>query len=376
VDFSLSQEQRLMQDELARALARISPLERVRAATQATTAAAAAIWDELVSLGIPGLIVDPKWGGLGLGVLDAALVAEQLGRFVVPAPFIGSVVLGPMAVAIAGTPQQQAEYLPRLASGTLRAAVGISDAAAGTREGSGVREQNGRLSGSALFVVDHGGADIFIVGDGEKRLHLVHRGAPGLELTPLQTVDRTREVCKLDFADVPCDALPEDPGGAIARMRNAGRVVLAGDTLGAGWRMLEKAVDYAGQRRQFGRLIGSFQAVKHMCAEMAAELEPGRALLWYAGYAQDQRLQDACLVAAHAKAYLSDAGRMVARKSIEVHGGIGITDELGLHLWFKRIGWNHQLLGSPERLRQETAEMQDHIQEHFEGSGDIASAFS
>jgi alkylation response protein AidB-like acyl-CoA dehydrogenase len=376
VDFSLSQEQRLMQDELARALARISPLERVREATQATTEVPIAIWGELVSLGIPGLMVDPRWGGLGLGVLDAALVAEQLGRFVVPAPFIASVVLGPMAVAIAGSPQQQAEYLPSFASGSLRAAVGISDVAAGRREGSGVREQNGRLSGSALFVIDHGGADIFIIGDGERRLYLVHRGAPGLELTPLQTVDRTRNVCKLDFADAPCDALPQDPGRATARMRDAGRVVLAADTLGAGLRMLEKAVEYAAQRRQFGRPIGSFQAVKHMCADMAADLEPGRALMWYAGYAQDQSLQDASLVAAHAKAYLSDAGRAVARKSIEVHGGIGITDELGLHLWFKRISWNHQLLGSPERLRQDAAEMQDQMQEHVEGSGDTVVAFS
>jgi alkylation response protein AidB-like acyl-CoA dehydrogenase len=366
VDFSLSQEQRLMQDEVSKALARIAPLERVRAAVQATTDTPLGIWDELLPLGIPGLMVDAKWGGLGLGVLDAALVAEQLGRFVVPAPFLGSVVLGPMALAMAGTPQQQAEYLPRLADGTLRAAVGISEAAAGAREGSGIRQENGRLFGSAVFVVDHAAADIFIIADGERRLHLVHHGAPGLELTPLQTVDRTRNVCKLDFDGVASDAMPEDPGRAITRMRDAGRVVLAGDTLGAGWRMLEKAVEYAGQRRQFGRPIGSFQAVKHMCAEMAAELEPGRALVWYAGYAQDQGLQDASLVAAHAKAYLADAGRMVARKSIEVHGGIGITDELGLHLWFKRISWNHQLLGSPELLRQEAARMQDQTQARVE----------
>ena len=137
-------------------------------------------------------------------------------------------------------------------------------------------------------------------------------------------------------------------------MRDAGRIVLAADTIGAAWRMIDDAVAYAGQRRQFGRLIGTFQAVKHLCADMAAELEPGRSLIWYAAYAQDQHRDDAALVTAHAKAYLSEAGRMVARKATEVHGGIGITDDLGLHFWFKRIGWNYQMLGAPERLREES----------------------
>jgi alkylation response protein AidB-like acyl-CoA dehydrogenase len=122
--------------------------------------------------------------------------------------------------------------------------------------------------------------------------------------------------------------------------------------------MLDAAVTYAGQRRQFGRPIGSFQAVKHICAEMAAELEPGRALVWYAAFAQDDRRDDASLAAAHAKAYLAEVGRMVARRAVEVHGGIGITEELGLHLWFKRIGWNYQVLGAPERLREEAARLQ------------------
>jgi alkylation response protein AidB-like acyl-CoA dehydrogenase len=144
-------------------------------------------------------------------------------------------------------------------------------------------------------------------------------------------------------------------------MRDAGRVALAADTLGAASHMLEKAVEYAGIRKQFGRAIGSFQAVKHMCAEMAAELEPARSLIWYSAYAQDEARADSVLATAHAKAYVSDAGRLVARKSVETHGGVGVTDDLGLHFWFKRIGWNHQLLGSPERLRSEAAALQDGV---------------
>jgi alkylation response protein AidB-like acyl-CoA dehydrogenase len=134
--------------------------------------------------------------------------------------------------------------------------------------------------------------------------------------------------------------------------------MLAADTLGAGWRMIEMATAYAKQRKQFGRAIGSFQAVKHMCAEMAAELEPGRALMWYAAHAQDHLPDEASLMAAHAKAYLTEVGRFVARTAVEVHGGIGITDLLGLHYWFKRIGVNRQLLGAPERLREEAARLQ------------------
>src|SRR5262249_44772679 len=127
---------------------------------------------------------------------------------------------------------------------------------------------------------------------------------------------------------------------------------------GAGGRMIGMATAYAKQRKQFGRAIGSFQAVKHMCAEMAAELEPGRALMWYAAHAQDHLPEEGSLMAAHAKAYLTEIGRFVARTAVEVHGGIGITDLLGLHYWFKRMGVNRQLLGAPERLREEAARLQ------------------
>ena len=162
----------------------------------------------------------------------------------------------------------------------------------------------------------------------------------------------------LVFDGVPAEALAASPGDAVQRIADAGRLVLAADLLGAAWKMLDQAVEYAKLRHQFGRPIGSFQAVKHMCADMAAELEPGRALLWYAGYAQDQSLPDASLCCLHAKAYLADAARMVARTATEVHGGMGITDDLGLHFWLKRIGWSYQALGSPERLREEAAAVQ------------------
>jgi alkylation response protein AidB-like acyl-CoA dehydrogenase len=131
--------------------------------------------------------------------------------------------------------------------------------------------------------------------------------------------------------------------------------MLAADTLGAGGRMIEKAVAYAQERQQFGRVIGSFQAVKHLCAEMVAELEPCRALIWYAAYAFDEFPDQSRRMAAHAKAHTSEVGTFVARTATEVHGGMGFTDLLGLHYWFKRIGFDRQALGGPEKVRHDAA---------------------
>jgi alkylation response protein AidB-like acyl-CoA dehydrogenase len=122
--------------------------------------------------------------------------------------------------------------------------------------------------------------------------------------------------------------------------------------------MIEKAVDYAGQREQFGRVIGSFQAVKHMCAEMAARHEPCRSLVWYAAHAFDTAPDEAPLMVCHAKSHTGEVHRFVARTSTEVHGGMGFTDLLGLHFWFKRIGFDRQILGGPEKVRAEAAAMQ------------------
>jgi alkylation response protein AidB-like acyl-CoA dehydrogenase len=168
----------------------------------------------------------------------------------------------------------------------------------------------------------------------------------------------TRRVAELTFDGVePADWIG-DPGPAVARMLDAGRAVLAADTLGSCDRAIQMSVEYAGQRRQFGRVIGSFQAVKHMCAEMTAEIEPARSLMWYAAYALDAIPDEAPSAVALAKSHLSDVGTTVLRTATEVHGGIGFTDEYDLHLWFKRVELNRQLLGGPELLRERAAHLQ------------------
>ena len=144
---------------------------------------------------------------------------------------------------------------------------------------------------------------------------------------------------------------------------DAGRVLLAADSLGAGQAMIEKAVDYAGQREQFNRVIASFQAVKHMCAEMAAALEPCRSMVWYAAHALDELPDEALMMASHTKAHLSEVGQFVTRTATEVHGGMGFTDLVGLHYWFKRAGFNRQIMGSPEWLRERAFQQQDLVSE-------------
>jgi len=313
----------------------------------------------LTEMGAPGILIPEQQGGLGLTLLDAALAAEILGAHVAPTPLLGSAVLAPVALLGAGSPAQQSAWLPKLAAGEALASVAIAEVISGARDGAGVTARDGKLNGQALFVVDGARAEIVIIADTVGGLHLVASDAPGVEWSDLTSIDRTRRLRELRLRDTPAEPLSSgDAAATLVRMRDAGWVMLAADMLGASQLMLERAVTYAGERRQFGRLIGSFQAVKHLCAEMAAELEPCRALVWYAAYAWDAVPAEASLTAAHAKAHLAEVSRFVARTATEVHGGIGMTDLLGLHYWFKRVGVDRQLLGGPERVRHLAAAMQ------------------
>lgn len=357
MEFALSEEQRLLQDSVGRFLEEKAALDVVRVSAEARAPLSRDLWSGLVELGVAGVLVSEEHGGLGLGVLEAALISEMLGRCVVPVPFVGTAVMAPMALELAGSETQKQAWLPKLAGGDVIAGVAVTEVI-GARDGAGVTAKNGKLSGKALFVIDGPSADIFVVSDVEKYLYLVAAGADGLTRKDLTTIDLTRPVSELTFDNVDAEPLPEGDAQVVDQIIDAGRIMLATDTLGAGDRMLEMAVAYAKERKQFGRVIGSFQAVKHLCAEMAAELEPCRSLIWYAAYAQDELPDERRLMACLAKAHLSETGRFVARTATEVHGGMGFTDLLGLHYWFKRIGLDRQLLGGPERVREEAARLQ------------------
>jgi len=356
MEFGLSSEQVLLQDSVGQWLAANAPLARVRRHADAGEGRAADLVAGLAELGVYGALVPESHGGVGLTPLDACLLAEVLGRHVAPVPFAASAAMVPTALLRAGSPGQQAQWLPAIASGQRVVGAAFAEAA-GARAGAGVTLTDGRLSGRALHVLDWH-ADAWLVADREGGMHLVAADAPGLASRALETVDRTRPIGELVFDRTPAEPLPGASPAAVALVLDVGRLMLAADTLGAAQTMLDQAVAYARQREQFGRLIGSFQAVKHLCAEMAAQLEPCRAFVWHAGHALGEMSPQARLEICLLKAHLDEIGRQVAKSATEVHGGMGFTDLVGLHYWFKRIGFNRQMLGSPERLRLEAARAQ------------------
>jgi alkylation response protein AidB-like acyl-CoA dehydrogenase len=354
MDFGLSQEQRLLEQSLKRFLADRVPMEERRRIAEIGTGFDEALWGELTEMGVPGLLVPESFGGLGLTILDATVVAEVLGYAATPAPFAGSAVMAPLALQRAGTDAQRAAFLPATATGEARFAVAFGDLA-GEVDGTPVALTGKSLSGRIQGAMDAGGAThllIWLPG----AVALVAVDAPGVEVVVRPSLDRTRPLADVVLQDAEAELLDPDRSRDTAlEVLDAGRIMLAADALGAGQRMLDEAVPYACERVQFGRPVGSFQAVKHMCAEMVAMLEPCRSLIWYAAYAQDNDRDDRRTAACHAKAHLAEVGRDVSRTATEVHGGMGYTDLLGLHFWFKRIAFDRQVLGGPEQCREEAA---------------------
>jgi alkylation response protein AidB-like acyl-CoA dehydrogenase len=362
MEFGLSSEQILLQDTVHRFLAAEAPLAKVRQYC-AGEIDDTDFWQGLAALGIPGLLIPEHLGGVGLGSLDAVVVAEALGYHVTPTPFLSSAVMAPVALLAAGGQEQ---LLGSLALGEHRVGIAFGEAL-GARNDALVPvdtlDKSGGadvvLNGKAIFVLD-AGADSYLVATSQQHLYLVGAAAQGLVRQILKTVDKTQTTCELRLQQVPATLVSDDPS-VFNKALDAGRVMQAADTLGAAQSALDQAVEYAKQRKQFNRVIGSFQAVKHMCAEMVARLEPCRSLVWYAGHALDHMAEESPVVACHAKAHLSEVGKFVAKTATEVHGGMGFTDLVGLHYWFKRIGANRQLLGSPELVREEAARRQGMI---------------
>lgn len=353
--FGLSEDQTLLDATVRRLLTDQAPLDAVRA--YADGGDDQALWATLCELGLGGLLVPEEAGGLGLGVLDAAVIAEALGYHVTPAPFLGTAVLFPRALAAAGLSNEPAwqARLGAVVEGGLRVGVAFPQAG-GQRGRDSVIASGSTLSGTVTLALDDA-AQAYLVASDDGALWWIETGAAGCVREAFETVDRSRRSCRLTFTDCAATLLTQDPS-ILAQLRAVAWVILAADSLGAGRAMLEKAVAYAGEREQFNRPIATFQAVKHMCAEMAAELEPCTALVWYAAHCQDHIRDEALTTAGHAKALLGDVGQFVAKTATEVHGGMGFTDLVGLHYWFKRIGFNRQAFGNPQRIRAELADLQ------------------
>jgi alkylation response protein AidB-like acyl-CoA dehydrogenase len=349
MDFGLSDEQKLLDDSLRRFLAERVPTTRVRELLETPDAHDGKLWSELAELGVAGCLIAEEHGGAGLS-LDAAVIATALGHAATPTPFLGSAILAPRLIA-AGSAAQQREWLPKLAAGKARLGVAIAEQVE-RRDDAGTSLEGGKLRGTALFAIDGVGADAYLVAAADA-LVLVAKNAAGLTIEPMPTVDRTRRLAELRFDGTPAEllAIGDTARAAVASALLAARVALAADLLGACDRSLALSVDYAKQRKQFERPIAQFQAVKHMCAEMAAAIEPARALVWYAAHAEREIPAEAPLLALHAKSHLADIAMDVVRTATQVHGGIGFTDACDMQLWFKLVSLARQLLGTPAKLR-------------------------
>ena len=357
--FGLSEDQIFFQDNIKKFLEENSSVDILRKIAADDRTYAKDIHDGIVNLGINGLLVPEEFGGLGLDILFAAAISESFGYGAGASPFIGSYVMAPIAIIDGGSDEQKQNYLTKIASNKVKFGVGFS-ALTGARDNSEIQIKGNKISGRSLFVLDHEYATHFLISDINGCIGIIDAQTNGIDLVELKTIDRTRNVCELILKNVDFEILEQTKNSinTAEKVIDAGRIMLAADSLGAAQNMINKAVDYAKERKQFGRAIGSFQAVKHMCAEMVAELEPCYALVWHAAHAQKHMPSEARLMACQAKSHLSDVTKEVAKKSTEVHGGMGFTDLLGLHYWFKRIGLNRQLLGTPERVREEAALLQ------------------
>ena len=352
MDFALTQDQHFLQDSARAFLADASGSEALRAAVAGPTGFDSALWDRLAAeMGYAGLMVPEAFGGAGLGAVEMALVLEETGRTLAAVPFFETAVLTVQAVLAAGNPAQQAELLPKLAAGSYKASF------AGTAERPVFA--NGKLRGVATFSTFAHVADLLIVATSDGTLLALKLPMDGVAIAPLPSLDRTRRFANVTFdCAVPDEAIlgaPGKAGAAIDRVLGIGAGLLASEQTGGAQFCLDSTVEYSKQRMQFGRVIGSFQAYKHILADMMVAIEASRSASLYAAATIDangDELEEACRIA---RIWASDCFNHCAGEAIQLHGGIGFTWEHHAHLYFKRARATSNWLGTPDQHREALA---------------------
>jgi alkylation response protein AidB-like acyl-CoA dehydrogenase len=354
MDFGLSEEQQLLQETVRGFVENECPVPRLREVFDGEVDFDPTLWRGLVEMGIAGLIVPEELGGAGLEMLELALVAEVLGAGAVPSPFFGH-ALATAAVLAGGDDAQRRRWLPGLAAGDRLATVAIGEAGeAWDPDDYRVRAKDGTLTGIKTHVTHADSADLIVVALADGGLAVIERDAPGVKVERAESLDRSQPTATVQFESAPAELLVVAAG---PRLRDAGLLLLAADALGGAWRLVEMATEYAKTREQFGRKIAEFQAVKHQLADMAIEVEPARALVWYAAHALDHIPDTAPHAVAMAKAHLTDRYTQAARDAVEIYGGIGLTWECELHMWLKRSLFDRTLLGLPRVHRERCAKL-------------------
>jgi alkylation response protein AidB-like acyl-CoA dehydrogenase len=375
MDFGFSEEQEMLRKSARDFLAKESPMTYVRQMMEDERGFRDEQWRKMAELGWLGLILPEEHGGAGGDFVDLVVVLEEMGRVVLPGPFFSTAILGGVAITQGGSAEQKQELLPKLAAGDLRLTLAqLEPNARWDAEGVELEAKKSgaeyRLSGTKLFVPDAHTADLLVVagrapgakGSEGISLFLVDAKAKGVATTLLKTMDQTRKLCEVVLKDVAVPAArvlgaAGEGWKLLERIVDRGKVGLCAEMCGGAEKVLEMSVEYAKVREQFGRPIGSFQAIQHKCANMLVEVESSKSATYYAAWAVANDVAEAPLAAAMAKAYCSDAYRHTAGEGIQIHGGIGFTWEHDMHIYFKRAKSSEVTFGDATWNREIVAQL-------------------
>jgi alkylation response protein AidB-like acyl-CoA dehydrogenase len=360
--FDLTDEQQAIKSTARDFLAARYKSERIRELAESQDGFEQSDWEEMAELGWAGLALPEEWGGQGLGIVELAVLFEELGYALAPSPLLSNTIAG-LALAICGSDEQRERILRPLAEGKLRGTAALWDAGSTATIGEFTMEARADgagivLDGEKVLVMDATVADFFLVATADGRRHMVERESAGVTISPSTSIDLTRRLYSVGFDAVrvpPADSLPA-PGEDYFGVFHRACVALAAESTGVAQRAMEMAVSYAKDRQQFGRPIGAYQAVSHRCAQMLLETENARSAVYGAAWAADAEPESLPRSASMAKAYASDAGWRVPDASIQVHGGIGFTWEHDLHFFLKRGRANAAMLGDAKWHRERVAD--------------------
>ena len=368
IQFAFTDEQEQFRSAIRRFLNDRSPTTEVRRLMGTAEGYDPAVWRQLSEdLALPGIHIPEQYGGAGFGMVELCIVTEELGRALLCAPYFSTAVLAANAILNAGTEEQKSALLPDIAKGARLATVAITEPD-GNWDPMGIEvvataEADGyRLEGVKSYVVDGYVADLLIVAArapktfGREGLALFTLGANagGVERRLLDSMDPTRKIARIDFHSAPADLLGSLDDGAkpILRTLDQAAIALANEMVGGAQALLDSAVNYAKLRVQFGRTIGSFQAIKHKLADMLLEVELAKSAAYYAAQAAAVDDPEWPALASLAKAAASETYLHTAVECIQIHGGIGFTWDNDTHLWFKRAKSSEVFLGQPGYHRE------------------------
>ena len=367
MNFAFNEEQEELRESARAFLLEHSSPEQVRVAMESELGFDPEVWKRIgQELGWTALLIPEAYGGLELTHVELVALLEQTGAALLCAPFFSTVCLAGAALLEAGSEMQKKEHLPAIAAGERQAALVSSDGVAVLAERDG---GDYLLSGGERFVLDGHCAELLVVaarapgtqGPEGVSLFALSAETDGIERRLLPTMDQTRRLAevRLERVRVPADALLAGEGAgwpALERTLERARVALAAEQVGGAQRCLDLAVDYAKERVQFGRPIGSFQAIKHKCADMMVQVESARSASYYAACAAAEDSDELPVVSSLAKAYCSDAYVHCAGECLQIHGGVGFSWEYDVHLYFKRAHAAATFLGDSAWHRERVAQ--------------------